>query len=1300
MRLAMLFTASMMVVFSARAEYAPKFGNEAAYKVNSIDASEYENDTTGNVFKDYQIDSEGTLVPLYYRYEINEGKTYTETVTNTGRGEGAPPDGEGEFKNEFYVGMNLKNLSAAGGSVNNVLYKNNSYDFDYTGNMSNAGADAYVFGAVVYNSGNMNGIKADFVGNSFETQNDKDERVHLRGAAIANKGVIGSVQGDFVNNKAEGTFVEGGVIYGGGGSQIGGIQGDFIGNKAIGYNVKGAVIYNYGALTSLSGNMVGNVIETTYLGQGGAISNENENGKSGDISTIEGDFIGNSIQGGTYNYGGAIVNVGASIKNINGDFINNSLATSSTATETMAKGGAISLWGGEIKSIKGNFYANTIKTNDSASGGALHVEYFGRNASIGDIEGDFVQNSVTALIDDRDEAQAQGGAVYNEGGEINSIKGNFEQNEAVGRLVAGGAIYQTNYSNGSDNIGATLGGIEGNFTQNKLTGQYAYGAAIYNGESTIGVIKGDFSGNQVQASNYASGGAIANIEGSIGVITGNFDNNSIVMDKNVAGAKAYGGAITNWSGTMSGVVGDFRKNAVDSVVKAGGGAVFITEAVMGDLKGDFIDNSVTATDTESGEAQGGAIYNEVASIDSIEGNFEGNTATSGFSAQGGAIYQNTNSQIGGIEGDFRQNNATGNDAAGGAIYNKESTIQSIVGNFEGNEAQGKSSAQGGAIYNVSGKMAVSGDFIGNKAVASTGNASGGAIYLYKGATDSALSLVNANFYNNEAVAENGVAKGGAIFANNLSITADGQNSEFRGNTANGVSNAIHMGSDLFIDDYDYALNLNTINNGNIVFDDGIDGDLLAGQGFDLNLSSDGTGEIVFNNIVNNVNNFNLAENASFHLGKDAVVNAHNYTAGGNNILTLDMAIDETAERKIQNGILNVSGDVKGDTSVIIKPVNQGVLGEPYGKSSVFVKAPNDDMTTDSSFNVIRYEGSPYEWEAIRNYQGETEGSTWHLALKGVEKPVEAEVVGYMALPSAAVEQNRNISQSVGEGIQANLYKGCCASRRNRGKRQIYRHNMWVNADFSSAEIEAPAHMDADIKGATAGIDVAGNLYHRFGAFGSYRHGDYDLSGKGKLSSSTGSELDIDSYLGGLYYRYGRRRWVVLATLFAGMQDVNLKTDDKVVSTSTSAMQYGGSLELARKFYFPYAWIIEPSFGLYYTAMDMDPIKDTYRKEAEFDLMHYMEAELGLRIEKVFCMNGNTSEIYIKPSIIQTYTNGGETRITELSSIDTAENQTLGKIAVGAHLGLTRALSAYTSVNYVFGTDYKAYGVDAGLTYSW
>ena len=63
-----------------------------------------------------------------------------------------------------------------------------------------------------------------------------------------------------------------------------------------------------------------------------------------------------------------------------------------------------------------------------------------------------------------------------------------------------------------------------------------------------------------------------------------------------------------------------------------------------------------------------------------------------------------------------------------------------------------------------------------------------------------------------------------------------------------------------------------------------------------------------------------------------------------------------------------------------------------------------------------------------------------------------------------------------------------------------------------------------------------DLNNKLGLFVSYRKGNYDMNGKGKYYYSTvGSEIDIDSYLAGLYYRYDRNNWWTFATVYGGMQ---------------------------------------------------------------------------------------------------------------------------------------------------------------------
>ena len=795
------------------------------------------------------------------------------------------------------------------------------------------------------------------------------------------------------------------------------------------------------------------------------------------------------------------------------------------------------------------------------------------------------------------------------------------------------------------------------------------------GNFTGTAIDADFIGNSMSAkSEYADavhidGTVIAN-KGQIGLVKGDFVENKAI------GNNVDGGVVYNNSGSyIKGFEGDFVGNA-SKATNTHGGAIF-NLGMIEDISGNFIANTIDA-DTQ---ANGGAIQNndDAASIGTISGSFIGNKAVSNLEAWGGAI-DNASGTIGNITGEYNNNlaEAHGTDAmaVGGAISN-QGTIENISGTFIANRAVADDIAAGGAIYH-------------------DGSSS----------KEDALKIVNSNFYNNSVTAD-GDALGGAIYGNYVQISADGKNSEFRGNTANGENNAVYIEGDWRSNG---ALILSGNNSGKVIFDDNV-----SGAQYDIDILGDGTGEVVFNSRVDNANNLTVGNEAVMHLGTAADVNVTNYSAADNATLKLDVAVD-TANNKVDNGIIRVGGDIQGETTVIVNSLNEDVLENPDNAVAMFVESANDNPDTYSAFKVGRVIGSPYMWKSVKNYYNE-EGDTvsnWYLALKDNvnaddgnsgddgndgndgdnDKEYAPEVGAYVAMQTAAVEQNRGITHKISDGLRANRNRGCC------DRKFAPRREAWVNADYSYAEIDAPSEMDANIKGVTAGFDVAADARNRVGLFGAYHQGDYDLSGKGDFRSSLGSKMDIDSYLGGLYYSYGGRNWTALATVFAGQQDINTKTDDHLATADTSAMQYGAGLEVARKFYLPYAWIIEPSLGLYYTALDMDGFTDNVGKKVEFDVMHYMEAELGLRFEHLFCRGGWTSKVYMKPSVIQTFASGNRTRITGLKQADTYENQTLGRMEIGAKFGLTPALSAYTSANYTFGSEYQAYGVDAGLMYAW
>ena len=143
----------------------------------------------------------------------------------------------------------------------------------------------------------------------------------------------------------------------------------------------------------------------------------------------------------------------------------------------------------------------------------------------------------------------------------------------------GGAIY---------NSGGTIGDITGDFINNSAT--YA-GGAIYNYSGTIGDITGDFINNSA----HTYGGAIDNYSiGTIGNITGDFINNSA----------GYGGAIYNSGGTIGNITGDFINNSATYA----GGAIYNSSGTIGDITGDFINNSVISSDTTA--IAGGAIAND------------------------------------------------------------------------------------------------------------------------------------------------------------------------------------------------------------------------------------------------------------------------------------------------------------------------------------------------------------------------------------------------------------------------------------------------------------------------------------------------------------------------------------------------------------------------------------------------------------------------------------------------------------------------------------------------------------------
>ena len=585
-----------------------------------------------------------------------------------------------------------------------------------------------------------------------------------------------------------------------------------------------------------------------------------------------------------------------------------------------------------------------------------------------------------------------------------------------------------------------------------------------------------------------------------------------------------------------------------------------------------------------------------------------------------------------------------------------------------------------------------------------------------------LKVVNSSFINNKAS-----GKGGAVYGSDVRIVADNGESRFSGNTAGGKSNAVYVDGIIHLEktggmyeqqapSYDVSvsaenpikgqLTLESVNRGRIVFDDGIDG-----ENYNIDVFGDGTGYVKFNNAVENVNRFAMNGGAVVHLGLNGRIYAQDFVSGSSSayaragaqkpLLTVDVMVDRE-NNTVHSGAIHVNGDVAGETNVLVNALNPDVLDNKKDAVVPFLFAPNDNEETSAVFNVSRVIGSPYMWHAGKNVAGTPEsGNVWYLSLTDTLNPefgktdpeVAPEVTAYISLPSAGLEQVRGLRDTL-EQKTAFCKEGACA-RDAKADRQL-----WVDSGYLSSTVDKPAEFDADIWGVTAGGDLQYDANNRLGVFAAYRQGDYDVSGKGsKYRSTVGSELDIDSWLGGLYYRFEQNDWYAFATVYGGLQKADLKTDDGIVNTDSDGTLWSIGAEGGRKYGLSEALTLEPSFGVFYTQSEFDDIRDSAGKTASFDSLKQLEIETAVKLEYRLCQNDLTSVVYIKPGLIQTITDGDEVLISGLGKTEAYHDQLLGRIELGARFGVTESLSGYGWANYTFGSSYGAAAVGIGLNYA-
>ena len=606
--------------------------------INNLPAGEI-GDITGDFIGNYvQSDTSTAAGGAIY----NTGSSHISSIT-------------GDFVGNHAVGK-----EAHGGAIYNMNYGHieNNINANFIGNYTFS-EDGNASGGAITNYGHISGINGDFI------KNYVTGATSAYGGAIYNSsdanGSMGTITGDFIGNyvSSEDGAAYGGAIYNNHTGEYS-INGDFIGNHAYGTNVYGGAIYNNentGTIKEISGDFIGNYVDTSYYGEeasGGAIYNNST------IDTISGNFYGNYVNNDSSSryqgnsYGGAIYNTGI-INHITGNFYNNYAYNDSKTSF----GGAIYNSGTINNGIHVDFIENHTyefrNTEQGGYGGAIY------NAGTinGDISGNYIKNSAES-----------GAAIYNEGTINGDISGNFTDN-------SGGAIHNT---------GTITGNISGNFLNNIGSTGYNSSAAIYNTGTITGNITGTFTNNTGYA--IYNGGILNNISGDfnkneIGVyinyasestsISGNFIENEIAI------------STSNYS-KINNITGHFENNgtAIDY------GAEYGTDTISG----DFINNSNSAIIYTTAFGTG--------NIENIKGNFIGNHSTN----SGGGLYTGYGAYIKNLISDFKDNyvSSTSNSVSGGAIANISAQfnqgINTITGTFQNNYAYtSNGNAYGGAIYN-------------------------------------------------------------------------------------------------------------------------------------------------------------------------------------------------------------------------------------------------------------------------------------------------------------------------------------------------------------------------------------------------------------------------------------------------------------------------------------------------------------------------------------------------------------------------------------------------------------------------
>ena len=1058
------------------------------------------------------------------------------------------------------------------------------------------------------------------------------------------------------------------------------------------------------------------ILDGSSINGGGVISNGNNDTGTTSLDIYRTQFKDNSatrflnessgVDHTGVAFGGALLNYSKNQASI----IASTFESNYVMHFNQASGGAIyngsnALYGSEIvlgsvKSSLGGAFISNHAGNELMS----HPTYV--QGEISQVESKILQvwlNSSTDHINGDLSELATGGAIHN-GGEYISENDKFEYNHAIGVTAKGGAIFNgadpslPEYRsimnlNGlitfTDNYvgeGISANNVDYDNPTNFFYSTTALGGAIYN-DSNLNFANGDddfvFFGSDT---------------------TGNYA---------VATETAAGGAIYN---DTNGIVNAIRSNSI------------------------FDGNSANALSI--GTAMGGAIAN-YGKMALQGGSFSGNRATSvGGYAYGGAIYNHTNNgDEGKITVEINQNTLFSNNSAGygGAIFNKGTIDGSVNSNarleFTGNSASATSGgiSMGNSIYNASGatfSLQLTNnaqiDFGTNQSVYNAGTfritgsndipteLSSSTVSTMSG--DSTSIALASTLYSAEGSSAYEISRTKLGLTSTGFIDSTAINSAALNDTALKLSN-----NEIYLLSGSY-MNLNSGN------------DVLVNNNFDVyenaNLrykNQNGNLDYLANTIENEgaVTYYGYADNSDMYIAK-ALVNSSTLNAAADGLLTnihvdnlkskegnqivvnLSNSADNPATSKADIVVIdsNIHNDTGTTTKIVFHDLSNNYISQVYlGQDDKIYFAKTQVSQTDydfdntfsttavnSDYNIkIGYEmnGSVYDWFLYREAD--------------IDPAIDPEDMALIDLPRAALEQTRSILLPISRTNrgQCSCYQDNCSNSYCQYESSRSKTRLWATPIFRKGSYDKPIETDFTIKGIDFGMDIQPAHSAMYGFFGSYRNGEYENDGKGKkYFSHFGSELDITSIIGGLYLRKYFGNFYMLGAAYGGKLDVDLKTKTGVKS-SVDGYTIGALGEMGYDIRLTHREVLTPSLRATYSYINFSDINDLNGKKGSVDNVNNVELEAALKYEYQF---NNQYQLpttgYIKPSVIQTISTGGKVKVADKEYDDTLENETLGRIELGADAELIRNFSIGAFGNYTFGSEYSAWGVGGNIRYVW